>query len=92
MENTETKEQVKSLVRIGEKKVGTYKDASQLRELGPKVKGVLKTKIFARRDGTYDVVWYGKPEVEKKKEATEEMGEKKQHGLTAKERRAAEKK
>ena len=63
MENAETKLQPKSLQRISEKKYRTYEEAKAAYEVRPE--GTAKAKIFARYDGTFDLVFYKKiqPEV-----------------------------
>jgi hypothetical protein len=94
MEINEKKEQAQSLVRIAEKKFGTYEEAKiyAIASLSG-VQTVDKTKIFARNDGTFDLVFYARSKTEKPAEKkTEEITEQKVHGLTAKQRRAREKK
>ena len=89
MENAETKLQPKSLQRISEKKYRTYEEAKAAYEVRPE--GTAKAKIFARYDGTFDLVFYRKPEEPKAKVEETKVEEPKVHGLTAKQRRAKEK-
>jgi hypothetical protein len=63
MEVTEKKLQVKNLERITEQKCRSYDEAKLVQQVGPKDD---KIKIFARYDGTFDVVWYRKIQKEPK--------------------------
>jgi hypothetical protein len=49
-----------NLERIGEATFSTYEQAARRKDTTSAVPGVVKTKIFARNDGTFNVVWYGK--------------------------------
>jgi hypothetical protein len=72
MEVTEKKLQVKNLERITEQKCRSYDEAKLVQQVGPKDGKVKnfdecdKIKIFARYDGTFDVVWYRKIQKEPK--------------------------
>lgn len=94
MESVEKKPQVESLKRIGEKKFSSYEEAKsfQANSLVGHAKKFDKSKVVARYDGTFDLIWYLKPEAEKPKAEETKVEEPKQHGLTAKQRRAKEKK
>jgi hypothetical protein len=105
-EVVEKKLPVKNLERIGEKTFPSYAEAAAVKQKliaadGP---APAKIKIFARYDGTFDVVWYKKIEVAKKDETKAEERKvehqnksmerraetEKKHGLKAKDRRKAE--
>jgi len=59
----------RKLERIGEKSFDAYDKANDFRVgVVEKVKPA-KTKIFARYDGTYDVVWYQKIKTAEEKQA-----------------------
>ena len=53
---------VRNLERVGEKKFKSYEAAAKHKAslVESKDHPIAKTKIFARYDGTYDVVWYRK--------------------------------
>jgi len=101
MENTTEKNlPVRNLERISEQKFKTYAAASEVRgftQVWKKGEEPVKSKIFARNDGTFDLVFYRKivlvgEKIVASMETTPAAEEpKKQHGLTAKERRAKEK-
>lgn len=103
MENT-TETATQQKVRFAEKKFHTYEAAKVFQEQSVKsadslARGLCKSKIFARYDGTYDVVLYSdvvkSKEQEQKSEdvlKTATVESQKVHGLTAKARRARDKK
>ena len=90
---------VKNLERIGEKKFATYLEADVARKGGFYAlhkDNIEKLKIFARWDGSFDLVAYKKVgAVEAKVAAPEkasEPQEQKVHGLRSKERKKSPKK
>ena len=107
----EKKLPVKNLERVHEQKFQSYEDAVQARKnLGPGLtfggQTIVKQKVFARYDGTYDLVLYknigappAKEAMQKAFDATPEvMGEaavkaaKAVHGLKSKDRKKSPKK
>ena len=58
MNETEKKLPVRNLERISEKKFKTFDAAKANQKVQPE--GTVKAKIFARYDGTYDLVFYRK--------------------------------
>lgn len=95
MENSEKKLPVRNLERIAEKTFVTYIDARHAKDGTASQLNcvdVEKVKIFARHTNTYDVVWYKKiGEQVNEVKPEQKPAEPKVHGLTAKERRAQEK-
>ena len=91
MNETETKLQVRNLERIGAKKFNSYEAAAKHRDslIESKENPISKRKIFARYDGTYDVVWYKKIGTVQKKDEPEVAPEKpkKVHGQKSKDRK-----
>lgn len=103
----EKKLPVRNLERITEQKCGSYDEAKLIQQVGPKDGKVKnfdecdKIKIFARYDGTFDVVWYRKigtvvkkavQALEKAAMAEEGVVEKPVHGLKSKDRKKSPKK
>jgi hypothetical protein len=93
MQNDEKKLPVRNLERIAEKNGFTSFEAADVARSLTKVEGATKAKVFARWTGTYDLVWYGPIKAAKVDKVEEtKPAEPKVHGLTAKQRRAKEKK
>ncbi len=96
-EQVEKKLPVRNLERVTEQKCDSYEQAKLVQQVGPRdgkvtnFDQVNKIKIFARRDGTFDVVWYKKIEapIQKVAKAVEEavVDEKKVHGERSKDRK-----
>jgi len=87
---------VRNLERVQELKYRTYEDAKRATSNATK-QPIHKIKIFARYDGTYDVVWYKKIETPGQKvvKALEEAVEAQKpvvHGQKSKERKKSPKK
>ena len=99
-ETTEKKLPVRNLERISEKKYGSYEAAAAGRQQVISADGPApaKVKIFARYDGTFDVVSYrtiakeAPKKAAKAPETTSEVPEKKVHGLRTKDRKKSPKK
>lgn len=94
----EKKLPVRNLERIAEKKFPSFEDADRARS-GGKHEGQVKAKIFARYDGTFDLVFYRKVgtkdapvKVAQAPETASEAPEKKVHGLRSKDRKKSPKK
>lgn len=101
-ENSEVKQPVRNLERVNEKSFRSYEAANSARQViiaadGP---APAKVKIFARQDGTFDLVTYQKIQVKVVKVAEKQVGDEQvatfkrvpKHGQTAKQRRADAKK
>lgn len=101
--NPEVVPPVQKRERFAEKKFQTFQAAKEFQEQAKKAsdnieKGLVKAKVFARYDGTFDVVLYKDIEKAKEQDAKAEKilkdgveKAKKVHGLTAKARRSKEK-
>jgi len=98
----EKKAPVRNLEQITMQSCASYDEAKLVQQVGPrdgKVKNFDecdKIKIFARSNGTFDVVWYkriGAPvKVAQAPEKASEVSEKPVHGLRSKDRKKSPKK
>lgn len=94
-ENSEVKQPVRNLERIIERKFKTYQEAKTAQANSDTLKPGTKydkSKIFARNDNTFDVVWYQKIAPKQEKQVEAKVVEQKQHGLAAKVRRKNDRK
>lgn len=90
---TEKKPEAKALERIQSKTFVSFEEADAARKSN-KDPLVVKRKVFARHDGTFDLVLYGTRKEEKveAKPAEQKPEEPKVHGLKAKDRRRRDRK
>lgn len=82
MESEKKPQEQPGLERIAVKQFGTFQEADAARKAPLHLKGdgakamafptIAKVKVFARRSGLFDVVWYVRAEPSKRLEKTEE--------------------